>query len=228
MKYFTPLILIVFAFSHASVSQIPTAPQPPPPPVRIQGIGPAGSSSAILGELKGGVYTNEFFGLSLTIPDSFVVVNQKELELLQKVGVDLLTEDGEKNPSRLEKAIQETAVILGVFRFPVGEPNNSAVEIGVLRQPAGVTANMALAANASLLTGSAGYEMTRNLPEVSFGGVKFVGAEFERNIFGVNLKQRSYVAMRRGYSILISVVYTTEEGLEAMESLLNGIKFENR
>jgi hypothetical protein len=201
---------------------------PPPPPAPIKRVEQAPTGSTFMGELKEGVYTNEFFGFSLPIPESFVVANRKELELLQKVGVEVLTDQTKKNAERLEKSIQETAVLLAVFRLPVGQPNNSGVEIGVIRQPAGVTANMALAANSALLTGSAGYEHTLNLPELSLGGLKFVGAQFERDIFGVTLKQRSYFAMRRGYSILVSVVYTNEEGLEAMQSLLNGIKFAKR
>lgn len=224
MMFSRILLLAISCCSPFSVI-VGQAPPPPPPAPRIER---EPTASELIGTFEDGVYSNQFLGFSLPIHQSFVVVKQKELELLQKVGVDLLAEDREKSPGRLEKAVQETAVLVGVFRFPVGEPNNAAIEIGVLKQPAGVTANMALAANASLLTGSAGYEMTRNLPEASFGGVKFVGAEFERNIFGVTLKQRSFFAMRRGYSILISVVYTTDEGLEAMEGLLKGIKFVNR
>lgn len=222
MYQFILFSLMLFTLSSVGISQAP------PPPAPKQTVNRVPPNASLLGEMNGSEYVNDYFGLRIEIPQGYVIVDRNELELLQKAGVEIIGGDSETNTKRIETAVNQTVILLGVFRDHFGTPNNSGIEIGAVRQQDGVTARMVLAASSSLLTRNGGYKLKRSLTDRKFGGVTFVGAEFERDIAGVTIKQHSYVAMRRGYSLLVTIVYSTDEGLKAMQQLLDGMAFKQK
>lgn len=188
-----------------------------PPKVTIKGTGNTSVST-----FSDGTLTSSLLGLTLSVPVDFSTISLAEAQVLDEAAKNIMFKDGE-GKKEVEKAISRT-IKVGIFTHkPYGEPNNSAIEIAAVRQGKGVTAKIALAANVALMKNS-NYTLTRSFPPTKIGANTFSIAEFEGTFAGIELTQRMYVIMNRGYSILIASTYLNEEQMEINERVIATLK----
>jgi hypothetical protein len=179
---------------------------------------------AFFGTLDGGKYKNPFFGLELQAPQDYTVLDSQQSQIYVKAGADLLS-NNEQTTKQFDEALLNQATLLGVFQKPMGSPGNSVLEIVVRKQAQGVTANLALAANVSIMTSTGKYKLIRSIENAKFGGLRFSGALVQGEFNSIKLTSEFYVVMRRGYSFHMVVTYSTEEGRKSMIAVLDTLKF---
>ncbi len=171
-------------------------------------------------------YVNEFFGLKFRIPKGYTVLENKQTKVYTDAGADVLKGTDANGSKRIDEAMAKQATIIGIAQKPMGSPGNAVIEIVVLKQAKGVTAKMALASSASLMTSSGKYKLVKSL-DGKFGGQQLPGILLEGDFHTFKLTEQLYSIMRHGYSVFIGVTYSTNEGRENMLSVLNGLDFFN-
>ena len=75
------------------------------------------------GQLDGVNYSNNFFGLSLSVPQTWVVVSAQRNETIAGESSKLVTGD-QKKKEEIDESIQRSVVLLSLTKLPAGEPNN--------------------------------------------------------------------------------------------------------
>src|ERR1044072_1323501 len=72
------------------------------------------------GKIENAVYTNAYFGVSLTIPEKWSVQSQQQTDAIVKEGNDLIKSSNEALGEQLDLAAQKSVYLLTVFEHEVG------------------------------------------------------------------------------------------------------------
>ncbi len=211
----TAILLLFVGTSFAQRRPAGPANKPAAPPT---------ASNDFFGKLEGNQYTNSFFGLLVTVPEGFIVLNRDEIGIFSKATVDIMKSGNARNNKAFDDAINNQAALLMVAEKPPGSEGNSVAEIQVRKQAAGITANMVLAQSVKMMTGSTKAVLTRQLPSTRFGNRSFVGAEFEVEIAGQKLTQQLYITMQRGYAMTIGLTFAAGSDRTSFDGMLSGFK----
>lgn len=187
----------------------------PKPAVTIKG---SSDSSMQWGSVNDGKFISERLGLSLQIPTSVIVASAVDSELLNAAGTDMLKQ-GNASEKRIDDAVGNAIRLILIAEKPIGSPENSALEMVTAKQQGGVTANMSLASNVTLLKGTP-FSLKRFLGSVKIGSNTFAAAELEVSINSLKFMQRMYVVMHRGYSIVCAATYYTDTQRIELEKIL--------
>lgn len=199
-----------------------TPPNPKPTPVAEV------KANDFLGTLEGSSYTNNFFGLSLTIPEKYVVMNRAEISVYSNASSDLMKGGGTTNDRKVDEAMQNQAILLMIAQLQPGNPANAIFEVSVRKQFAGVTANMVLAESVKMMTASPKTVLKRSIPGTRFAGKDFVGVEVETDVSGVKLTQVFHVGIHRGYALVIAFTFAPDADKTAFDSMLSGMVLKSR
>ncbi|HMO80073.1 MAG TPA: hypothetical protein PKD24_04710 [Pyrinomonadaceae bacterium] len=200
-------------------------PPDPPRPISSEVLKSRASAIDIYGELAGHEYRNKFFGFTFVLPEHFSILNRTELELYSKAGAEIVGGDESSRSQRFEQGVKDTIVLFAATYTPEEPAKLAAVEIVAVKQPDNATANLALAASVRLMTETGKYTVTESLNPKMIGGREFVGVEYETTAFGISMRQRTYATMRNGYSLFVSFVYLSPEGLATLENAVEGFQF---
>lgn len=168
-----------------------------------------------------GKFTSRPVGMTMPLPDEFIVISTADAETLSVVGTDMLKQ-GAASGGAIDAAANRTIMLLAIAEKPIGTPQNSVLEIATVKQAAGVTAKMSLSANLAVLQGSP-LTLTRNLGALKVGKNTFQAADLDGRFGAVTFKQRMYVSIHRGYSLLIAITYESPDQLAALEDVLAGL-----
>lgn len=93
-----------------------------------------GSNKLDRGQLDGVNYRNNFFGLSLSVPQTWVVVSAQRTETIVEESKKLATGD-EKKKEELDDSIQRSVILLSLTKLPAGEPDNASFMLIAERIP---------------------------------------------------------------------------------------------
>ena len=225
MKSVSLFSLLLGVIAGCSVHVIAQRTTPPEPPTSLKIETAAESADDFLGTLTENRYSNKFFGLELTIPEDYTILNRAEIEVFVDAGVDLMKGDSQRNNKAFAEATANSVALFMVAKLPPGSPGNAVLEIQVRKQAPGVTAKMVLAESTKLMTGTSKSEVTATLKDVQFGGRTFSGIEFETIVAGQKLKQQLLMSIVRGYAFSIGLTYTTPSSMNAFDDVFKSIKF---
>jgi hypothetical protein len=75
--------------------------------------------SASNGTMKDGTYTNEFFGISFSIPDGWTVATNEEMDRITNMGSEVAAGNNEDLKKELERGNVKVLDLLFAFRYPL-------------------------------------------------------------------------------------------------------------
>lgn len=179
-----------------------------------------------LGQLDGENYTNNFFGLSLSVPAKWVVVSAVRRETITAELRSKVTGD-QKKQDQLDESVQRSVVLLSLTKLPLGEPGNAAMMLVAERLP-----------SPSVKTGADVIGLMKKAFEGTNVKVEFQGEVQTEHIggadFGVittkvtapngNFMQKDYVTTKNGYALELFYTYLDEADLAAVEAVIKSLK----
>lgn len=74
------------------------------------------------GKVTDGVYRNDFFGFSYTVPEGWMVHGEETQKVMMETGKDLVAGDDTTKRRMLDTASKRTYQLLTVFEYPFGTP----------------------------------------------------------------------------------------------------------
>ncbi len=181
------------------------------------------------GSFKDSVYRNDYFGLTMTLPPEWSVLDSEEHHRLSESGHELLAGD-DKNLKAVLKASELTTVNLwGAFRHPVGsavEFNPSilcvAERVGHLR---GIKTGKDYLFHAKkfMKAGKMEFQFPTETSTESIAGRDFGVMPVEMIALDVTTTQLYYACIMKGYALVVILSYSTDEERQSLQDILNSM-----
>ncbi|WP_162497573.1 hypothetical protein [Aureibaculum marinum] len=185
------------------------------------------------GKVEKNTYTNDFFGLTMKIPEGWHVQNQETQKILQNEGANAV--GGEK----LAKAIKATEItsanLLMASQFDLETYNNPEVmnsNFSLVAENLGISAVTINDGNAYLEASKKQFK-NNNIPIEIKGDTKTMDVDGKTfhyfdgilTMQGQKIKQRYMATINNGFSLLYVATYGSEDQLEKLMEILNTAKF---
>lgn len=182
--------------------------------------------------IENSVYSNEFFGFTLQIPDNWYTQNKEARQMLMDAGSEALTGDDKNLKAAMDASKAKAGNLLSVFRHPLGTPvafnaNLICIAEQIEQFPGIKTANDYFY-HVRQLAQKGQMEITfadKSYPE-TLGGIEFNILEDQISLGEMVIKQKHYVAIMKGYALDFIVTFETQEDLESLQQMLQTLSFQ--
>lgn len=181
------------------------------------------------GLLDGVNYSNNFFGLSLSVPQSWVVISAQRNETIVEESNKQITGD-QKKKEQIEDSIQRSVVLLSLTKLPAGEPDNVSFMLIAERIPlpsikTGVDVIQAME-NAFKGT-NFNIEFQAQSQTARIGGADFGVATVKNSSPNGIFMQKIYVTTKNGYALELFYTYKNDADLAALKTIVGTVKIKS-
>jgi hypothetical protein len=184
------------------------------------------------GLVEGSTYTNQFFGLTLTLPEGWQAHGEAAKKEIRAAGQGLI---GPKDPAKIaevERNARRTFNLLTVTQYPLGAsgPVNPTLLCFAERLPATAAdltdaVYMAAMKKALLQSTQARVTIVRDVYAESVGGKSFSVFDATSEFRGVTIYSRYYGRVMKGYALVLGLSYPTPEPLPAQVEAVKSVRF---
>lgn len=181
------------------------------------------------GKFENAVYRNEFFGFSMTVPGSWVVPGDEEIERAKTAGLDMLKSEKARVNENFSEAVKNEIIVFAAQPQQIGGDNPVSLSVGITKQPSRLTRaeNVAAMSRDFLLTNPK-ITLFEDLKTIEINGTTFATFTIKTEFSGVFLKQKVVTTMRKGYSITLVTSYRDDRYLPEIERILGSLKFDKK
>ena len=178
------------------------------------------------GQLDGVNYSNNFFGLSLSVPQTWVVVSAQRSETIATESSKLVTGD-QKKKEEIDGSIQRSVVLLSLTKLPSGEPNNASFMLIAERIPlpsikTGVDVIQAM--ESAFKGTNVSLEFQGQSQTNRIGGADFGVATVKNSSPNGTFMQKIYVTTKNDYALELFYTYQNDADLAALNSIVGTVK----
>ena len=184
------------------------------------------------GEFEGGIYSNSFFNLMLSIPDEWEVLDLESRMEIMKRGGEIVAGNNQGLKAAINAADLKSLNLLSAYEYPPG----SAVETnpGIMliaekvKHAPGIKRGSDYHFHAKKLMKLSRVKISypEEIYETSIDGVTFDVMTSEMTLGpGVVIRQRQYATIMNGYALLVALTYQDESGLGQLEEIVETITF---
>ena len=207
----------------------------PSTPARAQaGAAPAATQATAApdrGSLDGGAYTNDFFGLTLKLPEGWKVHGEAVRERNREAGRKLFDAKDPAARARLEKGVGNTLNLLTAYQYPVGAAVhfNPAFLCAAEKIPeaaaAATDADYMAVLKQTFQYSQAPITVDRDVYTEQVGGLPFSVIDITTKFPDAVGRQRYYAHIRRGYALTLVLTYLTDEQLRTLDGVVRSVRF---
>jgi hypothetical protein len=183
------------------------------------------------GSLDGNAYTNDYFGLTLTLPEGWKVQGEAVRERNREAGRRLFDTKDPAARARLEKAVGNTLNLLTAYQYRVGaavhfNPAFLCAAEKIPEAAAGATeADYMDVLKQTFRHSQAPITIDRDVYTEQVGGETFYALDITTRFPNAIGHQRYYTRIRRGYALSLVLTYLTDEQLRTLEGVVNSVRF---
>jgi hypothetical protein len=212
-----PVLLSTHASARAQTSATPPTPHAANAPDR--------------GSLDGNAYTNDFFGLTLTLPAGWKAQGEAVRERNREAGRKNFDTGDPAARARLEKSVGNTLNLLTAYQYPVGSAVhfNPAFLCAAERIPAAASgatdADYMAVLKQTFRYSRAPITVDRDVYTEQVGGETFAVVDITTRFPDAVGHQRYYAHIRRGYALSLVLTYLTDEQLRTLEGVVESARF---
>ena len=222
-------ILLAAATAAAARAQGSQQQDDPPPPLAAA---PKEATPFGRSRVEGGVFSNDFFGISFSLPKGWLVLNADDNKKILDTGKELVGQGASETKKNLmESSIARTGFLVNAAKY---QPGTSRPEFNALlmsmteRVPSALVKNGGdyIAQMQRVLEGSpAKIELSGPTRVVNLDGVPFTVADAKMTVGMAVMAQRYYVTISKGYALVITYMYMDEADLKTFDEVLTTVKF---
>jgi hypothetical protein len=181
------------------------------------------------GEVDGQIYTNHFFGFQLTYPDGWFVLNQAGQQEATEAGARVLGLDEQKQAT-IARAAAHTINLFAMTQYltpPPGQGSANLLSTAEQLKVVNLTPAQYLVSMRDGLLPRMGinFDVAQDVQAVKIGGRSFATMTLNVKTSTLNIKQKYYVTIAKGYVLFFALTYLTDEQLAVLDSTMNSLTF---
>jgi len=184
------------------------------------------------GEMSDGLYLNDYFNMSIKVPEGWAIQSQAEQERLMEIGGNLVSGDDENMKAAMKESIKDSVNLFSFFRYEQGAPvdfNSSIISVAerVAHMP-GITkgADYHFHVKNLLQSGQIKYEFPNEMYTEELSGKSFDIMPMQVSINGLTVYQDYYAARVNDYALVLILSYSSDAEKEELLEVLNTVKFD--
>ncbi len=184
-----------------------------------------------VGRFEGQVYHNDYLGFEIAIPAGWTIQDPETARKMMQTGARVAAGGDENIQAALEAGASRTFNLFTAFEYPQGAPVESnpyinCVAEGVAHLPGIQTGGDYLFhVKRALQAGALRFAYPRDVYSETVAGVEFYILMTELALPPARVvKNDYYVAIRRGYALLLILKYSTDEEKAALLDILKTAK----
>ena len=195
------------------------------------GCGKKASQQIGHGRFDGPVYHNDYLAFEITIPAEWSIQDRETARKMMRTGEKMMAGGDADVQAALEAGESRTVNLFTAFKYPYGSPvehnpSINCVAEGVSHLPGIRTGGDYLFhAKRLLQAGQVRFAFPREVYTETVGGVEFHVLAAELLLPTKTVKQEYFATVRKGYTLLLILAYSTDEEKAALRSILDTVKF---
>ncbi len=189
------------------------------------------SSGIDVGRFEGTTYRNDFLGMTITFPSDWSIQSNKTTRKMMRVGSGRIAGDDSYLQEVVKGAEARVVGLFGAFRYPPGASNSENPGVACTAGP--------ISGVADIRTGKDYLLHAKRLLESSPMKFSFLGEIYTRKIGGIEfsvmktavalppdvVNMEYYATIRRGYTLVLTVSWESEEGKSMVQGILDTMVF---
>ena len=184
------------------------------------------------GTIENSVYKNDYFGLTLTIPENWSVPNQESRQQLMKIEKEVIAGEDENLKAVMNAAELQSVNLLFLSKHPLGSPvafNPNIVSVAEkIQHMPGIKRGKDYLYHSKILLESTKLDVSfpEEISTVTLGGVEFDVMYVHMTVLGNTVKQEYFATIKKGYALTLILSYLTDEDKADLVKVLDSIVFE--
>ncbi|RXZ80504.1 hypothetical protein EBB07_18295 [Paenibacillaceae bacterium] len=181
-----------------------------------------------LGTVANGTYTNEYFGMSVNIPQEWIVQDDETVNELADLGKDLATDGDEKKKKQYDYSQLQTLNLLMISQFPLDEAvlNPSLiVNAEKVSKLQGIKTGEDYLNSAKKLLEQMGPYEFKDIKKETLGGKEFYLLEASIDNGETLVEQKYYSSIIKGYSFNMISTSMDEASAQEISKVLGSASF---
>lgn len=183
------------------------------------------------GTFSNSVYTNKYFGVTVTIPPEWNIQSQESQQRLMKTGARIMAGD-DKNFKAIVKASElQTVNLFTVCEHPLGAPvpfNSSLLGMAeMVRELPGIKRgkDYLFQMRKTMEGGQIQFSFPKDVYSEQLGEVEFDVLDSEMKYSGKTIKQKYYSTIKKGYALCFILSFGTADEEVALRKILDTVAF---
>jgi len=225
-KLISTSVLTLLLLATAAGQTRPAQEEPPAPPAPLE----AGQVDP--GRLVGEKYSNEFFGLSFSVPRGWFIQDSAARRATLEMGKDTLTANADqRKKAQMDAVVARTNVLVSALKhspYSVTAGFNAHFACIAERVPTAVVRTGADYINMSLavaLGSPIKMELMGRMRSERVGGRLFTAADVKATLPQGVVIQKYYVLLNKGHALTFIYSYSDETDLPALKGILASVAF---
>lgn len=225
-KLISTSALTLLLLTAAAGQTRPAQEEPPPPPAPLE----AGQTDP--GRLEGEKYTNDFFGVSFSIPRGWFVQDSAARRATLEMGKDALTANADqRKKAQMDAVVARTNVLVSALKhspYAVTAGFNAHFACIAERVPTAVVKTGAdyIQMSLAVTRGSpVRMELIGRMRSERVGGRLFTAADVRTTLPQGVVVQKYYVLIDKGHALTFIYSYSDETDLPALKGVLGSVAF---
>jgi hypothetical protein len=181
------------------------------------------------GQYDSGLYTNEFFNLALSIPESWYNLSLEQRIEIMRRGGQMIAGDDKNLKAAINASDLDSLNLLTAYAYAPGTPTTSNPGFMILaekiKQLPGIKRGKDYHYHSRKMIEMSPVKATfaEDIYEVMIDGVPFDVMEIEIDVGNTKIMQKQYATIIKGYALIFAFVYQDDEGLYQLEEILQTI-----
>jgi hypothetical protein len=179
-------------------------------------------------------YTNDYFGLQLTVPEKWQIQDSEARDRLMKVGKEVIAGDNQNMKAMLDVSEQNAVNLLTLFKFPLGaavdfNPSLVCVAEKVSQLPGIKKGSDYLFHVRKLLeSGQLKYKFDDQVYSEKIGGTDFDFMITHLDVRNISLTQKYYASIQKGYALGFVLSSSNEIEAQEVHKILQTVNFHSK
>ncbi|HEX7956993.1 MAG TPA: hypothetical protein VF508_08630 [Pyrinomonadaceae bacterium] len=233
-RLLTPTLLAALLLTSAAAPRAQNIPAPgtPKPYGLADPQTPAGQPAVNRGRLEGSTYSSDYFGVSFSVPQGWVVQDADTLKAMKDTGEKIVMEGATAaKKAKIDAALARSTILLSATKYPPGAPESGfqaqlmciaeRVPTALVKTGDDYIRLMQL----SYKDTAAKMELMGPVRAAKVGGIAFTAADFKLAAGSVVLVQKYYVRLTKDYALVLIYSYVDEADLKTFDTFLGTVKF---
>lgn len=184
-----------------------------------------------LGTMEGTKYSNEYFNMTLEVPESWSLLNKDEKKELMDKGMELVAGDDKNFEKQLKNSEYRSVYLISAYKHPLNtqvdfNPNFMSIAEKISFYQGVKDGKKYLEESKKLLEKTeVPYKFEKDIYSEKVGDKDFYVMETFIEVGDIKITQEYYSRIDKGYALNFILSYSGEDDKKAVKDILGTVKF---